>query len=105
METPNEPVITGLDIPDTIIDDMNFIIQKLNSLHKAMLSLQQTTIPVYSKYMKYKYLNMEDRFVYERYIYRKCDVINMVGNLVNAWNTETGQYEYISDNSWVVKLD
>ena len=105
METPNEPVITGLDIPNTIIDDMNFIIQKLNHLQRSMLSLQKTTIPVYSKYMKYKFLNLEDKFVYESRIYKKCDVINMLGNLVNSLNIETGQYEYISDHSWVVKLD
>ena len=84
------------------LDDCLFAI---TILKQEVEHLRKISTPVYDHYKPFKDVEVGNKFAFGKRIYEKHEIINMVGNNVNALDTESNQYEYINDYDWVVELD
>lgn len=86
-------------------DDIHDMIKHLSMLNDALETLEKKATPVYDKYKQFKNVSVGKSFILRNGRYEKREVINMLGNNVNALNDNTKQYEYVSDYEWVIELD
>lgn len=77
----------------------------LDTLLVEINELQKISTPVYDHYKPFKGVSTGKSFAFCNYIYQKYEVINLLGNNVNALNKNTNRFEYLSDYDWVVELD
>lgn len=101
----NEVVVNSIKTAEEFSEKLVEASSILNSLLIEVTELQKISTPVYDHYKPFKEVSTGKSFAFCNYIYQKYEVINLLGNNVNALNKNTNRFEYISDYDWVVELD
>lgn len=88
-----------------VVDKINEAKKEVEELDALLSKLEKKSIAVYDHYKKFKNVDIDKYFIFGPYKYKRCQVINMAGELRNSFCTNTNMYEYVNDNDWVIELD
>ena len=105
MGQSTKPNVYSLNVSEKIRTDIEEAIEDVEALKLILEGIEKKITPIYDRYMPFKDVPIETKFVLRNHIYRKCKEFNMVGNTCNCFDNMTCQYEYLPDYEWVIKLD